>query len=423
MKQSSKLRGVGTAALATWMLLTLTPGTAAADRWFGPEVRQLSMQSLDVVKMHLYVLRAQLALDETPFFFELAMRSTPGEFALNDGTVEEGGLTRLGLSFGGGFGKPTTGWALFAGVQVDQIAITEFPAFITKHGVLANATQIQGIIYAGAAAHGFQLSWGGVFDAPFGGLDANGRFAAPGAMGDAAAVGDSADQSVRQIFTFTHAEGIRAGGAIAEVGGEKILTTLRTELSPEHLWERLGLREYGLTMIGVNRYAAQVDYYLDKLETLQNVTAAPSAALDDELNATYEVPLRQEDILGTGAHAQLVTQVRPDVLFRSLEVGWQTRVEIVDAAARAMLFRRGDGHELAVEAFVSFRPEWFKYFSFYGVPKITLSYSYNTPESTTFLPIPGAHVVGAQWIYGPSEMGRPLVPLIPKVEKERAEAQ
>jgi len=81
------------------------------------------------------------------------------------------------------------------------------------------------------------------------------------------------------------------------------------------------------------------------------------------------------------------------------------------------------GHELAVEAFVSFRPEWFKYFSFYGVPKITLSYSYNTPESTTFLPIPGAHVVGAQWIYGPSEMGRPLVPLIPKVEKERAEAQ
>lgn len=400
---------------ALLLIQTLAPAPAHAERWFGPEVRQLSMQSLDVLKMHLYVLRAQLAMDDTPFFFELAVRSTPGDFVLSDGTSHAGGLTRMGLSMGGGFGRPTSGLGVFAGVQYDMVYVSPFPYLFANHPDLDQAGQRQALLYVGGGAYGFQISWGIIGESTFEGLDDEGRFRP--ANTDATPVDNPGP---RQFFTFTHAEGLRAGGAIASVGGERILTTLRTELSPERLWERFGLREYGLTSLGLNRYAAEVDYYLDRLESLRAVATDPGAAIDEQLEATYEVPLRQEDILGSGAHLQLVTQVRPDVLFRSAEIGWQTRLEIVDAAARAIVFRRGDGHELAAEAFVAFHPEWFKYFSFFGVPKITLSYSYNTPESTTFLPIPGAHVIGAQWIYGPSEMGRPLVPLIPTVEQERA---
>lgn len=52
-------------------------------------------------------------------------------------------------------------------------------------------------------------------------------------------------------------------------------------------------------------------------------------------------------------------------------------------------------------------------FSFYGVPWLALSYSYNSPDSGTFLPIPDVHVIGFQIVYGPVEMARPLLPIMP----------
>jgi len=59
--------------------------------------------------------------------------------------------------------------------------------------------------------------------------------------------------------------------------------------------------------------------------------------------------------------------------------------------------------------------------SLFGVPWMTVSYSYNTPDSATFLPIPNAHVAGVQWIYGRPEMGRPLVPLLAQHQRDEGE--
>lgn len=52
---------------------------------------------------------------------------------------------------------------------------------------------------------------------------------------------------------------------------------------------------------------------------------------------------------------------------------------------------------------------------------VALSYSYNSPDNTTFLAIPQAHVFGVQIALGPSEMANPLVPLVRAVDPDGGE--
>ncbi|MCK9409106.1 MAG: hypothetical protein WCX28_14670 [Bacteriovoracaceae bacterium] len=44
------------------------------------------------------------------------------------------------------------------------------------------------------------------------------------------------------------------------------------------------------------------------------------------------------------------------------------------------------------------------------------SYSFNSPDGTTYLPIRGAHVFGIQVVYRLPQMVKPLIPLIESVE-------
>lgn len=64
--------------------LLLLARPASAQTYYGPEVAALARQSVDVMKMHTYAMRAQLALDRAPMYLELTFRGTPARFRFDD---------------------------------------------------------------------------------------------------------------------------------------------------------------------------------------------------------------------------------------------------------------------------------------------------------------------------------------------------
>ncbi len=390
------------------------------------------------MRMHTHVMKNQLALDEAPFFFEMTIRSTPATFQVPDGRTAKVGLTRWGLSAGGGFGQPTTGVAAFAGVQGDYVLTTAFPEAFKKAEVVFGTAQV--VLYGGVAVHGFQLSGGLYLDAGVQGVSEDGYLMAPDHQperyrpGSPMGQGAEGAQSGRSayFFSFTQAEGLTLGGALGQAKqdveaaaseGKQVLAALRAELAPARLIDRFELREaLGVPGVGLDRYAEGVDYYGDRYASLKDAANRAAAGLPTEgviesIPANTQLPVFVEDIAALGFRLRVVTEVQPTVRFRSAEVGYQYLGEEVKIGLQAQTFRRAEALTGSGEVYAAVRPEAFKYASIFAIPWITISYSYNTPDATTFLPIPNAHVFGVQWVYGPPEMGRPLIPLIPRGEQ------
>jgi hypothetical protein len=400
-------------ALCTCTLGVLVSATVHAAEYRGPDVLGVAGATVNVLKMHQHAMNAQLLVDDTPFFFELAARSSPGTFVRNDGFANDGGLTRYGISMGGGLGQPSD-FGVFAGLQFDLVSLSQFPNFFATNKNFDSAGVAQALLYAGVAVSGVQLTYGVFGDALPTGFDAAGNFATPN---DTTQGEYEAERQVHQFVTLQPVRGFSVGAAILkdDDGGKK-LGAIRATLQPVQLFEALELEKLGVPTLGIERYAAGVDYYGDRFET------AAAEQPDSFTKDMYEVPLSLSDIFGTGLNARVSIEVAPTPSLRVAEAGWMYRapgviVEDVlsDFAAgfRALMFKRGDGYKPSADVYIAMNPDWYKFFSMFGVPWLALSYSYNSPDSATFLPLPDTHVIGFQIVYGPVEMARPLLPIMP----------
>ena len=414
---------------ARWLVagaLVSFSSVASAETYYGPEIVSLSRQTIDVLKLHQHVIGQQLLLDRTPAFFELTLRSMPATLQYDDGARSKVGISRVGLSTGFGFGRPRTGFAGFAGIQVDMVATTEFPNFFMQREGFEVG---QGAVYGGLALFGFQATYGVMAETSGRGLNPQGYFTRrrfefrPGTPSEVVEARANTGDTLSSFFTFSHAEGLTVGATLAELGEEAKtqLAALRAQFSPVRLIDRLKLREkLGVPGIGFERYAAEVDYWGDRFQDVRrqaealangiaNANPNPTTTSREE---TWEIPIFLDDIAGTGVRARVIPQVKPEVKLRAVEVSYFVSGDGFKVGARTFGFQRGSSFTGSGEAYVAMQPAFFDNFSIFGVPWMTLSYSYNTPESATFLPIPNAHVIGAQWLYGLPEIGRPLIPLV-----------
>ncbi|HEY2409127.1 MAG TPA: hypothetical protein VGI10_24145 [Polyangiaceae bacterium] len=402
---------------------------ARAETYSGPEVVSLAHQTIDVMRIYQQTLNAQLNVDRVvPFYGDGIARETPARLQLADTRTVSGQLVRSSIALGGGSGQPKTGNAFLLSFVTDE-------AVAQSSSQQYQATDLNLFVSAGGAWHGLLATAGLKFDSGWSGLDSQNRFSLstttaagappqfrPGTPPQFADLGTPSVAVRRKgaysgVLTLEHREGFSLGTVLGEVDSvapdgtitrKTALTTLRGLVKPEDLWKRLELSKYGVPLTGLDVIARDVDYYGDRYRATRQALLAAAPVPQAPRLPTYEIPLGLDDIGELGLHVKAIGQVSPTPLFRGAEGGWAKTIGNFDGAARAFTFRRAASYTESVEIAARYL--------FGGWFGLGASYSYNTPDASTFFPIPNASVFGVQVSIGPAFMIRPIVPIAVKPE-------
>lgn len=353
-------------------------------------------EALDVLPWHQYVLRTQQMIDKPGTFVELAFHGAPARYALPNGVERNGSLVRMGIGMGLGVGKPRSGVAAFGGLLVDY-GMAQGSSPISSDETLGMA--VDGVMYGGLAVKGWTATVAGLARQPFAFSEAVGGPT------------EGQDVAIPVAFTLYNQEGAALGAIKStDATGRAVLANLRGDFRPELLLERTDLRKYGVFGVGLSRFAENLDLYQEH---------APGASIP----ATYELPLAADDLVETGLRVAVVPQVAPSPTVRRAQLGYVFASDKLVLGTQAGVLNRANKVSPSIQAYTAFRPEWFKYFSPWGSPRITVSYAYNVPDPVAFFQVDGAHVIGVQYIYGREEFARPLLPIYRSTEELEDAAQ
>ena len=364
--------------------LLLWAGLARADDapFTQDALDALARQSIDVLALHAQQQHVLLQSDKVGRNVELLVRSAPARFATPTGVVD-GGLTRFGLSNMVGLGSPRERKALWVGILADYLLVTDFPnAFRPAPGV-GNAAGAQLLGYGGVVVGPVSANGGVFLHAPVQGLDPTDPPSEP---------------LIARSFLDVRLPGGASVSAIGLGGPDGEVEGLRGLLQPEALWERLGVREAGLFGLAVQRFEGGGARWGER--------RPPEAPV-------WELPLLADDLFSRGFLIRVTPEISPALTVRRVEAGglWRGDDDGLIVGGRAGVHQRAGDWLPSVDTFVSLYPEWYARYSRFGVPRIQLSWSYNSPDQTTFFALPDAHVFGVQWVYGNFALGRPIVPV------------
>lgn len=404
-------------------------------------------QSVNVLAAHQRLLRAQTLTDYQGFYFGFAGRGAPAKYLMADGTTLDAGLARWLLAFGGRYADLAPGFSVYGGVQLDVASVSDWPNIMGPAGSSKGKGETivgfysEALIHGGVTYEGLSLAGGAMatsirFDAdpsgrfvPEGYPDESGRNFRPGTPGLVRARQGEQDNSWTYFVDLDSDRGYSLGALISEVeqlserGGysmDRSLAALRALAQPRDLIGPVLPKNTGYPGIGLNRYAPGLDYYGDRFEELQQAVSEVRDLPPTRDEALYEIPVVWDYMLGVPVSTRLVPQVAPEVLFRLADVSASFHEGVFEGGARVMGFRRGDGYTGAVDVYTGVHvtdPKDRTGFS------VNVSYSFNSPDSATFLPLPNAHVLGFGMVLGLPEVMPPPVPIARDPLEERAKQE
>ncbi len=399
--------------------------SASAQTFHGDATYEATRRSIDVMGSHLTFLQTQARKQDVLSYYGFTLRWAPGWFAYSDGQRAAGILSRGQQNFGAGVGDLNGG--VFFGAQVDAVS-----AF-SKQGGTWRASGYEGLVFAGGALYGVQATIGylGTLTTPQDfKLDQTGAFAVPGSGSTGSRQGAPAVSSadLASNFILLSAYDAKTGAFLSAsygeypllvtqtddlgtttryAGSERRLSEVRAHLQP--LRDRYLPAQFGLPMIGI----AKLDRFKDNY---QERAAQPAKPPSDE--TPYEIELGSDDILAGGFRAHVVYQVSPTLLLRRAELGYVEQLEKdgrrLRVGVRAQAFQRAGGFVASGDAYALVG---------IGPAQVGFSYSYNSPDGTTFIPVANAHVFGLQVLFGEPETSRPLIPLVRAVEDRAKEGK
>lgn len=438
-------------AVAGASLLSATP--AQADTLFrGRDVLAGTQASLDVVEAHRGLLQVQDRLGHFLTYLNWTTRWAPGRMVLGDGQRVATNLSRNQFNLGVGFGAPEK-FGVFVGANMDFVLLATLGGASER----VRSSTGQSLLFAGVGLSDVQVSIASMQDFTSNGmsLDPWGNFT-QNEKGQSASVplrtgsplalyGDSGagflytlatvyDNHTGASLSVTWGEVAKANTKTDEVGNsyidygerEKRITEIRVNYQPlrgyvEQLRKSVGVPSLGARKLDQLRdpYGDLREHWLKAANAVQGASA-PTASLP--LGALhgdpYEVDLGGDDVLGIGLRWHVNVQVAPEAQVRRGEVAyiqeWGSGEQRVRVAARGLTYRRASTQRVSADLYAMFSPTRVRPVAL--LPQtplfVGLSYSYNSPDSTTFLPIVDAHVFGVQLLLGEPEAARPLVPLV-----------
>lgn len=431
-------RALGLALSAT--VLVAAPSALGETIFTGPGIYESTKRSMDIIGSHLLLLQAQNEHRKLLSYIGVTSRWAPGHFLLNDGRQAAGTVGRSRLNLGFGLGGLES-WGVFAGADMDFV-----------HLSLPVGWAGQSYLFAGLAVADLQITFAsmqnltgqrafardvyGNFQATADRGGGGGLPFRPGTPRGIAYPGDDSlwlheVLSVYEDRTGAFAALVWANTPVYDetdgpAGPRSVFVESRYRLSEARLnlqpLRQLLPRDFGLPMLGFSRLDPLKDYYQQAdayraLATDPGTSAAPSEA---NSSAPYEIELGSDDVLAGGLRIHVVQELSPSVKFRRGELGVVEEYPLGGGrtfrfGARGVTYSRGDALTLSWDSYVQVAP-----LTGYGSKlHLAASYSYNSPDSTTFIPIPDAHVFGFQVVFGVPETSRPLIPLIRAVDERK----
>lgn len=419
----------GTAAVA------LFPASAEATETFSRDtLRPLLLKDVNSLIGNHYFIQSMLAFDSTPFTIGISTQQARANYQRSDGVEYKGGLTRVGEVLSLGFGRPASGFAIYGVLNVNGVLVNAYPFPFADSDEAHITAKTYGVVAAaGLAYKGWVAQFGVHYTASQMDADGIGRLSSctkegfcaqginqrPGApLGNA--VRRESTSLTNKLIILENASGYSVGALFGsyeqlQAWGERRakteLASLRALAQPNNLLPRA----VGLIGAGITTYAPDIDYYGDRIKEAR-AAVARGQSVPTSSKTMVEVPFVGDRLAGTGALARLVVQGYPSPNFRLAEAGYvfqgdETASFLPQAGARAKVFRRGDGVTGSTDIFAGFfwvfsqsnRAQQGRGLSMY------LTYSYNSPDSSNFVPLSDAHVLGAQIVFGnPSAMPPPV---------------
>jgi len=371
----------------------------------GAEV-SAGIRAVDVHANLLQLLQGYAHYDDLLNYMYFTTRWAPGEFQFQGGGRGSGNLARFIGGAGFGAGTPSE-YGVFGGIAVDAVSTTGLSG--ESYG------GYQSLVYFGGALGSVELVLSGKVNFLQGGdgFDIWHNYRRSGESEHyRTALPFSTNDNKFEGDTFTLYEN-RSGAFVAvTMAAHGGAPTVSANLQP---LARLLPNLWGLPVIGF----ALLD------------PGDGRGILD--LPREVQTPIGTDDALGFGVRFRVVPQWYPTVQLKRAELGFVRSIGDLGAdvpfgfGARVVLHRPEETYQVSTDAFASVglyqyeedkTPEGHAKYALF----LAASYSYNSPDGTTFLPIADAHVFGFQLVWGRPETAKPLIPLIRSAPKKTDDA-
>lgn len=409
-------------------LLFAARAAVAAEPYTVESLRPYLNNEVNALELNRLFIESMVDMNAVPITVGMAVRAAPASYLRQDGGVTDAGLGKVLYTLSAGLGEPRSGTAVFAGGIVSSVRPSGFPNIWALSGDgpdLIRAAGTSAVAFVGVAKmgtvvqlayHRTELGW----DA-----DGTGRFVAggcnlaygcqsrqprPGAPVPASAESFQ-DNKNAVLFNVLDDRGYHAEALISPVwdvqaDGHLVRRTTLAAVRLAGLPKDLLDPRIGRLGLGVNLYDKAVDYYGDRSEAVAAAARSDAEPPPTDERPMLELPLLAGDIAQLGISARLIPQILPRPAFRLAELGISAGGKLGDrfvpqVGSRAKVFKRGEGHQPSFDAYAGLLVS-------YGdlsdeVPRgvsVMASYSYNSPDSLTFVPVEGAHVLGLQLVVG-----------------------
>jgi len=363
----------------------------------GEEYKNAVISSIDILSAHMQILRAQNQYENALSYFSMTYRTAPANFKINDGSTRNGTITRFLFPLGFGFGSPKS-FCFFAGTNMDWV--------MTKGNNGFGYNTVEALMHAGVGFYNFQFTAGKLYE-PKIALDGNGEFASVKKEVNAEGLKDQSNNG--KLFTLYHKTGVYFSAVFSDVD-EFNYTTERPETKTWQLQEFKfniqPLKQYlpdaaGLPFVDIVKLSPFKKYYNEYSNFYNNGLTNVDSEREPKKKDQYELTLGSDNLLSNGIHCAVTLNRKTGVSFRKAELAY---VYYTDKSfvfgSRAMVFMNNTNPKFSFDSFCLI--------SMGENAHLGISYSYNCPDNTTFLPLPELHTIGVQLAFGKRETSKAI---------------
>lgn len=386
----------------TIILLLIILGVNAQKYITGPQFKAAAEGSVDILSSHLMLFQAQSKHDKILNNISLTSRFAPSTFLINNGTIAKSSVQRNLFNFNVGYGSIEE-FGFFGGMAFDLIHAgprdkTGDRAWGSGHN--------EYIIYLGFAAGGFQADFGSLISFISSGTsssdyDYNNEFSLVKPPVDT--VYYTSPKKYGRAFTLYHQSGIFFMANFTKVyinGVDRIkMSDYKFSLQP---LKKFLPDIYGMPFMDLIAYSPLSSYYAQYKDFYNKAFQIDEAAMKEK---EFDWSPGSDGIYKKGLRASVTFHAYPDIYFKKAELAYNYfRNELTQVCgARTQFYMREHKPNISFDAFVMLSTESKK-------ATVSLSYSYNSPDNTTFIPLPKLHVIGIQVIFGQRETAKAIIP-------------